>query len=364
MLIVCARQVQNTIQDSVHRLLSNQIRQMGLNDYFKITQNSIKHHLTGSEFIYKGLNSLSTDSAAIKSLEGADVAWVAEAQNVNRDAWKALIPTIRKPGSEIWVEFNTGLEEEETYQRFVVNTPPDTLLKLVNYYDNPHFPEVLEKERQYAFSLIASARDDMQRAQAQADYDNIWLGAPSKIKQAAILRSKVVIQDFPTPEGVTFYHGADWGFANDPSVLIRCFIQDECLYIDYEAYGYGVEIDHTPALFDTIPTARKWPIKADSARPETISYMKRQGFNITAADKWKGSVEDGIAHLKGFKVIYIHTRCPRIAEESRNYCYKLDKNTGEILPEIVDAWNHGWDAARYSLDKYIKKKNPGIMSLL
>lgn len=356
--ILCTRELQNSIKDSVHRILSDQIRSMGLGEYFKITEKSITHLLTGSEFLFKGLHHHVEE---IKSTEGIDICWVAEAQNTSKDSWKVLIPTIRKPGSEIWIEFNTDLDDDETYVRFVLNTPPDTILRKVNYTENPYFPDVLEKERLYAYSLIAAAKDDQEREQAQADYDNIWEGAPSKIKLSAIFRGKVVIEDFETPQDVRFYHGVDWGFSNDPTVMIRSFVKElpagkQELYIDMEAFGHGVEIDDTAQLFDSIPTSRNWPIKADNSRPETISYMRRQGFNIEAARKWPGSVEDGIAHIKGFVRIIIHTRCKHMQIEAKNYCYKIDKKTNEVLPIIIDAWNHGWDAERYALDGYIQSR--------
>ena len=153
----------------------------------------------------------------------------------------------------------------------------------------------------------------------------------------------------------------------DPTALVRMFIQDDILYIDAEAYGTGIELDETPALFDTIPTSRHWPIKADSARPETISFMARKGFRISAAKKWAGSVLDGIALLKSFTRILIHPRCKHTAEEFRMYSYKVDRANGDILPVPVDAWNHAIDAARYALDGYVKRSgglhiNPAVLN--
>ena len=141
----------------------------------------------------------------------------------------------------------------------------------------------------------------------------------------------------------------------DPSVLIRDFVDDGYLYLDAEAYGVGVELDETPALFDTVPTSRTWPIKADNARPETISYMARKGFRISAAKKWPGSVLDGIALLKSFKKIIIHPRCKHAAEEFRMYSYKVDRVNGDILPIPASGWDHVIDACRYSLDGYVQR---------
>ena len=149
----------------------------------------------------------------------------------------------------------------------------------------------------------------------------------------------------------------------DPTTLIRCFIDGKRLYIDREAWGIGVEIDNTPALFDTIDTARKWPIKADCARPETISYMRRQGFKVSAAKKWAGSIEDGIEFLKTFEIV-VHPRCKHTIDELNHYSYKIDKQTGDILPVIVDSWNHCLDALRYSLDGLIKGKTGDWSALI
>jgi phage terminase large subunit len=355
--VLCVRELQNSIQESIHKLLSTRIEGLGLSGYYDIQQQGI-YGRCGSEFIFAGIKS---DPAKIKSTEGIDICLVEEAEKVSENSWKVLIPTIRKPGSEIWVAFNPRDETDPTYKRFVIRTPPDARVVKINWDDNPWFPDVLDMERQYALSLIAEASDDSERAQAQADYDHVWEGATQRNSQAAILRRRVVVEPFEAPEGTRFYFGADWGFANDPTALVRFWIREEELYVDYEAFGYRVEIDETPQLFDSIPGARAWPIKADCSRPETISYMSRQGFRVAGAEKWAGSVEDGIAHLKAFRKIHIHSRCKHLQEEARLYSYKIDKVTGDILPIIVDAHNHGIDAIRYGLDGIIQRR--GIAGL-
>ena len=337
--ILCARQLQTSIKDSVHKLLCDRINAHNLNAWFEITQQSIRCK-NGSEFIFKGIQNNVNE---IKSMEGVDICWVEEAQSVSAESWDVLIPTIRKENSEIWVTFNPDKEEDATYQRFVISPPDDCITQLVNYSDNKYFPEVLRREMEYC------------RRISQADYEHIWLGKTRVQTDAQIFKDRYIIQDFAEPKANTrFFHGADWGFAKDPTTLVRCFIQDDCLYIDREAYGVGVELDETPQLFDSIETARRFPIKADCARPETISFMHRKGFNITAAKKWSGSVEDGLAVLKSFAKIIIHPRCKHTADEFRLYSYKVDKNNGDILPIIEDKNNHIIDALRYALDGYIK----------
>lgn len=338
--ILCTREVQNSIKDSVHKLLKDQIEMLGLNPWFRITNESITS-ASGSEFLFKGLR---FDPLGIKSTEGVDICWVEEAQSVSSDSWAILIPTIRKEGSEIWVTFNPGEESDPTYQRFIVNPPDDSITVEVNYYDNPYLPDTLRKEMEYCKRVDYEA------------YEHIWLGKPKSISDSVIFRNRYRVEAFPDDlwlQAARLFFGADFGFANDPSTLIRMFMIDTRLYIEYEAYGVGVELDEMPQFYDSIPEVRKWPVKGDNSRPETISYLARQGFSIDAAAKWKGSVEDGVTYLKGFEEIIIHERCKHTADEFRHYSYKVDKKTGDILPIIVDKFNHCIDAIRYGLDGYI-----------
>lgn len=322
--VLCAREYQVSIRDSVHRLLADRIAALGLSQFYTVTQTSIIG-TNGTEFIFKGLHH---NAQEIKSMEGVDICWVEEASSVSAESWDVLIPTIRKPGSEIWLSFNPLSPDDATWTRFVKNPPPGAWVQKVLYSDNPWFPAVLDEERRHLQEIDPEL------------YQHVWLGEPRTISDAQVFKGRYLVQEFETPKDARFFHGADWGFSVDPSVLIRCFIRGNVLYIDREAYGAGVELDETPQLFDSIETSRKWTIKADSARPETISYMKRKGFKIEAAKKWAGSVEDGIAILKSFDKIIVHLRCVHAADEFYKYSYKVDKNNGDVLPVIVDANNH------------------------
>lgn len=337
--VLCARELQASIKDSVHRLLADQIEQMGCSGFYQVLNKEIVG-LNGTLFIFEGLRHNVTK---IKSMEGIDICWVEEAERVSEESWKVLIPTIRKEGSEIWVSFNPEQESDPTYQRFIKNKPDDAIVKKVSYLDNPWFTKELQKEMEY------DRRVDPDSAA------HIWDGEVKKISDAQVLKGKWFVEEFePKPEWNGPYFGADWGFSQDPTTLIKCYIHERTLYISHEAYGVGVEITETPSLFDSIPESRKHTIRADSARPETISYMRRAGFNIVAAKKGPGSVEDGIAHLRGYERIVINPRCKYTAQEARLYSYKVDKLTGDILPVLVDANNHCWDACRYALSPIIK----------
>jgi phage terminase large subunit len=177
----------------------------------------------------------------------------------------------------------------------------------------------------------------------------VWGGHYSLNSEARVFRNWV-IEEFEPPTDAVHRFGADWGFAIDPTVLVRCHVEGRKLYVDYEAWQVGCEIDKTPALFDTITGSRKWLIRADSARPETVSYMKRQGFRITAAIKGTGSIEDGIEFLRSFDIV-VHPRCTKVIEELTLYAYKVDEHTGEILPVLEDKNNHTIDALRYALEE-------------
>lgn len=160
--ILCTREVQNSIKDSVHKLLSDQVEQLGLGSFYDVMKQEIRG-ANGSEFIFSGLADKTAES--IKSFEGVDIAWVEEAQGVSKRSWQILTPTIRAENSEIWVSFNPDMESDETYQRFVVSPPEDAVVVKMNYTDNPWFPKVLEKERL-----------ESKRKESREDYENIWEG--------------------------------------------------------------------------------------------------------------------------------------------------------------------------------------------
>lgn len=351
-VILCAREYMNSLEESSMEEVKQAIRSVPwLNDFYELGEKYIRTKCRSVNYVFAGLRH-NLDS--IKSKARILIAWVDEAESVSEIAWTKLTPTVREAGSEIWVTWNPERDGSATDKRFRKNPPDNAVVVEMNYCDNPWFPSVLEEER----------LSDQERLDS-ATYAWIWEGAYLENSDKQVLANKYVVQSFPDDlwqKADRLLFGADFGFAKDPNTLLRQFILNDCLYIEYEAYGIGVELDHMPAFYDKIPESRKWPIKADSARPETISYLKRQGFNISAAKKWHGSVEDGITHLRGFKQIIIHPRCKETAKEARLYSYKTDRITGEVLPIIEDKNNHCWDAVRYGLDGYItQKSNAGLL---
>jgi hypothetical protein len=189
---------------------------------------------------------------------------VEEAQMVSHESWQILIPTIRREGSEIWISFNTGEAEDPTYQRFVVNPPPEAIVRKVNWNDNPFHSSVMEKERLYLLKVDPEA------------YANVWEGQPLKISDACIFKGKFRVDSFETPDDVELLFGSDFGFSEDPATLVRFFVRERKLFVDWEAYEVGVDLDDLPALYDQVPGSRIWTIKGDNSRPETIAYLKKK----------------------------------------------------------------------------------------
>ena len=353
--VLCTREMQNSIKDSVHRLLTDRIDSFGFTSEFNITRESITHNETGSEFLFKGLRH---NISEIKSTEGIDICWVEEAEKVSEDSWDILIPTIRKPGSEIWISFNPENEHSATHKLFIEKPSPEVIRAHMTFRDNKYFPEVLRRQMEYDKSI------DPEK------YMHVWEGQVKKYSESLIFHGKIHIEEFETPDDAIIYQGADWGFSTDPTVLVRCFIDNKDLYIDYEFYDIGVEITDLHESFMTVPDSHKWKITGDSQRPDTISHLKREyvdrdgvmwpGYRIVGAEKGKGSVEDGIMFLRGFERIVIHPRCKGAIDNFTNYRWEQDKITKEILPKPKKGSDHVPDAIRYALEKYIKSKEPNI----
>lgn len=331
----CVREVQKSLKNSVKLLVEDKIRRLGVVSSFEILEAEIRTP-GGGVIIFQGMQNHTADS--IKSLEGFDIAWVEEAQSLSQRSLDLLRPTIRKPGSELWFSWNPNKPTDPVDVLLRGDNPPsDSVVIGVNWNDNPFLPD----------ELLADLEDDRRRDPDK--FLHVWQGHYALNSEARVFRNWK-IEEFDTPADAVHRFGADWGFAVDPTVLVRCHIDGRKLYVDQEVSEVGCEIDRTPALFDRIPGSRKFLIRADSSRPETVSYMKRQGFKIIPAIKGQGSVEDGVEFLRSFDII-VHPRCKTVAEELTLYAYKTDPQTGEILPMLEDKNNHTIDALRYALEE-------------
>jgi phage terminase large subunit len=333
--IVCVREVQKSLKHSVKKLIEQKIEALGVGHLFEVQETMIKcPH--GGVIIFQGMQDHTADS--IKSLQGFNVAWVEEAQSLSARSLELLRPTLRENNGELWFSWNPRYKDDPVETLLRSDSPPrDSIVVKANYSDNPWFPNVLLDEMMY----------DRQRDYEK--YSHVWLGEYETNSNAKVFTNWSV-QEFESNSNAHFKFGADWGFAVDPSVLIRCYIDGRKLYVDYEAYMVGCEIDMLPDLFRRVPESEKWFITADSSRPETISYMQRHGFpRINAAIKGARSIEEGIEFLKSFDII-VHPRCTETINELLKYSYEVDKDTGEVLPKLADRDNHVIDALRYACE--------------
>lgn len=361
---IALRKVGKTIRDSISTSLLWAIDELKQTDQFDSISSpaEITYRPTGQKILMRGLDeprklkSIKVRSGYLKYLwfeEAEEYGGIEEIRSVEQSVLR---------GGEEFVEF------------FTFNPPRNPkhwINKAVKEKDSSklvHHSTYLDVPRHWLGGKFFQKALRLKKNNFEA-YQHEYLGKPIGNPLEIIFSNKYEVRDFKTPPinelyQSRFFFGADWGFANDPTVLIRCFIKDDCLWIDHEVYGHRIEIDALGRLFDKIPESRKWIIKADCARPETISYVGRQktvdkpNFKIMAAKKWPGSVIEGIEYLKSFRKIIIHKRCKKILQEFENYSYKIDKNTKEILADVDDkaGWDHGIDGVRYGLDDYIRSR--------
>lgn len=339
---VCLRETLKSLEFSVKKLLEAKIEAHNAGSYFEVQDRRIlsKH---GGVTIFEGMQNHTAES--IKSLEGFDRAWFEEAQNASDKSLTLLRPTIRKPGSELWFGWNPLLATDpiDVLLRGE-HPPPDSVIVEANYEDNPWFPEVLRVEMEY------------DRKRDPEKYLHVWKGAYLTNSESRVFKNWTE-QEFEVDPAAVIRQGADWGFSVDPSVLVQCYIVGRKLYVPYEAYQVGCEITDTPELFMSVPDSERWPITADSARPETISHMQKNGFpKIRAAIKGAKSLEDGVEWLKSFDII-VHPRCTHLIDELTSYSYKTDPLTGEVLPVLEDKNNHVIDALRYACEGARRAQN-------
>jgi phage terminase large subunit len=332
---VCLREILKSLEFSVKKLLEQKIQHYNAGAYFDVQDKRI-FSKRGGVTIFQGMQNHTAES--IKSLEGFDRAWFAEAQNASQFSLDILRPTIRKPGSELWFDWNPNAPTDPVDVLLRGdNAPPDAVVIEANYMHNSRLPAVLNAELEY------------DRKRDPDKFSWIWLGKYRKQSEALIFRNWTV-EEFERPLGTIYRLGADWGFSIDPSVLVRASIEGKRLYVDYEAYMVGCEIENLPELFDNVPESRKWFCRADSARPETISHMQTHGYpRMQPAIKGAGSLEEGIAFLQSFDIV-VHPRCKHTIDELSSYSYKIDKLTEEVLSIVDDKNNHVIDALRYACE--------------
>lgn len=344
--VVCIREIQRSLKFSAKQLIEDKITALGVGHMFDVQAAEIKRIGGSGLCIFQGAQDHTVDS--IKSLEGFKICWVEEAQSLSDRSLRLIRPTIRSPGSFIIFTWNPDQPDDAVDAFLGGDAPPDNSIVLhVNYTDNPWLPDEMRAEIEH------------DRKGDPETFAHVWGGAYNTRSDAQIFAGRYTVEEFePGPDWDGPYYGADWGFANDPTVLVKCWIApDGRVAIEKESGKVGLDIDRTGEQWARdIPEAQNATIRADSARPETVSYLKRHGWpGVTGVDKWKGSVEDGVEWLRT-KGLLIHPQCQRAQREARLYRYKVNRG-GDVLAQIEDAENHIFDGIRYALAPLIRQRN-------
>ena len=345
--VLCTREIQKSIQQSVHQLLSDQIEAMGLGGVFEVLQTEIRGP-HGSCFYFSGLSDVT--ATALKSFEGVDICWCEEAQAISAKSWKTLIPTIRKEGSEIWVTYNPELETDPTHEMFVTSPPPDCVSVLMNYSDNPYFPKVLEEARLHA-----------QATMKPADYAHVWEGRCKPAIEGAIYFDEIAlaesegrIRDVPADPLLKTHAVWDLGWNDSMSIVLVQRSASELRIVGY------IEDSHR-TLDDYVRQLKAMPLNWG------IHYLPHDGF---AKDFKTGksageileamgcaveatpnmAIEDGIraARMSFGRMYFDKTQTARLIECLKRYRRHINKQTQEASTPLHDEFSHGADAFRYT----------------
>lgn len=343
--ILCAREFQKSIKQSVHTLLKDQIQALELGHFYEVLETEIRG-ANGTEFSFSGLAQHTVDS--IKSFEGVDICWVEEAQTVSKRSWDILIPTIRKPESEIWVSFNPELDTDETYVRFVMSPPPDAAVAQVNYNDNPWFPETLEAERKHCQTVSPD------------DYDTIWGGQCRKTVVGAIYAREIEssiregrICNVPYDPRLKVHTIWDLGWNDSMTVSLVQRARSEVRVIDYieERFKtldwYAAELNQRRMNwgFDWLPhDGFTKDYKTGKSAEEILKSFGRRVKQIPNI-----GLENGIkAARQTFPQTYFDkTKTVRLQECLKRYRRSVPEKTGEPGSPLHDEYSHGADNYRY-----------------
>ena len=345
MRILCAREIQKSIKQSVHTLLKDQIQALGLGQFYEVVETAIRG-IDGTEFTFAGLATNTVES--IKSFEGVDIVWIEEAQTVSKRSYDILIPTIRKPGSEIWVTFNPYMDTDDTYKRFIINKPNDAVVVKMNYNDNPWCPDVLERERARC------------KANNPEDYDNIWEGATKAAADGAIYHKEVRQAQEEgritrvAPDRLLKTHIVmDLGWNDSMSIILCQRNLTEIRIIDYieddhrtlDSYSDQLkQLGHNWGTMYLPHDARNRDFKHGISSEE---IMQRLGWDTEIVPK--SDIETGIklARMTFDRAYFDSVKAERLIECLKNYRRGINQTTNEPGAPLHDEYSHGADAWRY-----------------
>ncbi len=347
--VLCAREVQKSIQQSVHQLLRDQIEQMGLSSFYEVLTTEIRGK-NGTQFFFSGLSDQTAES--LKSFEGVKICWVEEAQSVSKQSWDILIPTIRADGSEIWISYNPQLESDETHRRFTTKPPPDCVNVEVNYSDNPYFPEVLEKERQHAKATMKPE-----------EYAHIWEGKCKPAVEGAIYFDEMSqaadrIREVPHDGNLKTHIVWDLGFNDAMSIALVQKVSSEIRVIgyiegvqrtlaDYSAELKALRLDGQAMNWGKCYLPHDGFAKRHQTGKDDATVLTGLGWEVEKVPQT--DVEAGIKRAREvFPRVYFHrARAERLIECLKRYRRHVSASTGEPGKPLHDEFSHGADCFRY-----------------
>lgn len=355
--VVGIREVQRSIRYSVKELVESKIEALGVAHLFDVQRDVILHRKGPGLMAFTGMQDHTADS--VKGLESFDLALVDEANQISARSLRLLTPTLRKQGSEIWAGWNPEQEADAIDKFFRENAgDPDFICVSVNITENPFVSDTGWREYTRARERAQENPNDW------AIFEHVWHGSYNLLSDRIVFGGKYAVAEFKTAGKDGPYYGCDFGFSQDPTVFSEWWIEGNTLFCRRADGKAKLELDDTAAYAkERFPGIEAHVIRADSARPETISYLRRTGLpRITGVEKWKGSVEDGVAFMRSFQRIVVHPEAEMARKEMSLYRYKMNK-AGDILPDIEDADNHVIDSGRYALAPHIKKRGSAVREL-
>lgn len=346
--ILCAREVQKSMRESVHRLLKEQITALNLGHFYEVLETEIRG-INGTTFLFSGLQTHTVDS--IKSFEGATRVWIEEAHGVSKKSWDVLIPTIRKEGSEIWLTLNPDMESDETYQRFIASPSPDTWVCEINWRNNPWFPRVLDEERKKA-----------KRTMLADDYAHIWEGRARRVAEGAIYRHEVEqlyleqrARDVPYDTTLPVHTVWDLGWNDAMSislvqrgpqdVRIIDYIEDSHRTLDW----YVAQLEKRPYRWGTDYLPHDGKTRNYQTGKSTEQLLRELGRRSVVSQQRPEDVEEGIKSVRMLfpRLYFDQTKTARLLECLKRYQRRIHAVTGEPMEPLHDGYSHGADCARY-----------------
>lgn len=354
--VLCTREVQKSIQQSVHQLLKDQIENLGLGGEYETLATEIRGRKNGTLFLFSGLSDMTAES--LKSYEGVDIVWVEEAQSVTKNSWNILIPTIRKEASEIWISYNPQLESDETHQRFTINQPPGCVSVEVNWRDNPYFPKVLEAERQHAEATMKPE-----------EYAHIWEGKCKPAVEGAIYFDQMAkaggrISDVPHDPLLKTHCVWDLGFNDSMAIILVQKVASEIRVVgyiegsqrtlaNYSAELRELKLDGEPINWGKVFLPHDGFATRHQSGRSDAEILRGLKWDVPGTSLNPGvpnlPVEEGIRRARdSFHRVYFNkTRAARLVECLKRYRRHVSQATGEPGKPVHDEFSHGADAFRY-----------------